>query len=441
MKRLSLHELERVAMAVPLIFLAAIYYVVLGPIHPIFHTWFGFLVLGAVLTAATLLFSKTVFGRVSMLQREVEALSALTQRHNQQLMSLHGADLALMRETRVDDALRRIVEFGPRLAGACHASLTVRQPNGYSLVLTYPPRASESAPQCAIEAAREDGELATADVDPRVLRVALAHLGRPIGVLHLARAYDAEPFTPLDEEVARMFATHAALVVQNDRLYDEVRALAIESERQALAREMHDSLAQVLAFVNTKAQAVELYLRDEDVAAARRQMAELSAAAREVYADIREGISALRVEVAGKRLGDLIQGYASEFGEAARLQVSVDWSVDEDELDLPPTADVQLLRIVQEALANVRRHADAQNVHIKASLNGGALLLEIADDGQGFDPGGRAHDGRPRFGLQTMTERAQAVGGELNVRSAPEMGTNVRITIPGAARPPAQGNA
>jgi nitrate/nitrite-specific signal transduction histidine kinase len=101
------------------------------------------------------------------------------------------------------------------------------------------------------------------------------------------------------------------MVVENDRLYDEVRALAVEAERQALAREMHDSLAQVLAFVNTKAQAVELYLREGDVISARQQMAELSAAAREVYADIREGISALRVEVAGKTLAELIEGYRS----------------------------------------------------------------------------------------------------------------------------------
>jgi len=442
LERLGLPGLERLAVAVPLVFLAAVYYMVLGPIHPIFHTWFGFLMLGVVLAAAAFLFSKVLFRRVRMLQEEVEALQTQTSAHNQQLMSLHGADLALMRETRVVDALRRITELGARLSSACHASLTVQQPNGSSVVFTHPTIGPSDGPRCAIEAAPplSPGTSASAmSEDRRLLSVPLAHLGTPIGTLQLARAEDAEPFSEVDEEVARMFATHGALVVQNDRLYDEVRALAIETERQALAREMHDSLAQVLAFVNTKAQAVELYLRNEDLASARQQMAELSAAAREVYADIRAGISALRIEVAGKRLGELIEEYAREFGDTARLQVQVDWNVDEDALALPPAAEVQLLRIVQEALANVRRHAVAQQVVIEASFDCGALVLVVADDGRGFESDDRSRDGRPRFGLQTMAERAKAVGGMLSVESAPKAGTRVRVTIPDAARPPAQG--
>lgn len=430
LERFGLRELERLSVAAPLLFLAAVYYVVLGPIHPIFHGWFGFLALAVVLTAATLFFSRVLFGRIRALQEEVEALHAQSRAHNHQLVSLQSADLALMRETRVDDALRRSAELGAALAGACHASLAIHQPSGASVTYMHP-TLGDAAARCAIEVAASSGQaLPGGRDDARLISVPLSHLGTAIGTLHLARTRDAEPFTEIDREVVRMFATHAALVVQNDRLFDEVRVLAIEGERQALAREMHDSLAQVLAFVNTKAQAVELYLRDADVTAARQQMAELSAAAREVYADIREGISALRVAVSGRNLGQLIEDYAREFGESAGPPVRVDWRVDDRELELPPAAEVQLLRIVQEALRNVRRHAAARQARVAASLEDATLVLLIEDDGRGFDSAERPADGRARFGLHTMAERAKAIGGELEIVSARENGTRVRITVP-----------
>ncbi|MCC6238094.1 MAG: GAF domain-containing sensor histidine kinase [Dehalococcoidia bacterium] len=430
--RLSLRQLELLAIVAPMIFLAAVYVIVLGPVHPVFHHWPGFVLLAVILGGAVWFFTRAVFGAVRLLQREVEALSAQTERHNQQLMQLHGADLALMRETRVEEALRRIVELGARLAGACHAALVLGLQTDGARILLHPEMEASAASRCALEAAMRDGSdlVAAPRGDDRVLAVVLSHLGTSIGTLYLARRADAAPFTAADEEVARMFATHGAMVVENDRLYDEVRALAIESERQALAREMHDSLAQVLAFVNAKAQAVELYLRSDDVTSAREQMAELSAAAREVYADIREGISALRVEVAGRTLGELIGGYASEFGESAELRIDVDWNVASDTLQMPPSAEVQLLRIVQEALANVRRHAGATRVRIRASVEEDCLDLSVVDDGRGFAPHDRASDGRPRFGLQTMAERAKAIGGTLKVESAPEHGTTVRVRVP-----------
>jgi nitrate/nitrite-specific signal transduction histidine kinase len=377
-------------------------------------------------------FTRAVFGAVRRLQSEVEMLSKQTQLHNEQLMRLHSADMALMRETRVEDALRRIVEVGAQLFGACHGALVIGDQVSSSRTLRYPDATTVDSPHCALEAEASERGIVTNAVasDKRVLSVPLAHLGTSIGTLYLARDADAERFTAVDEEVARMFATHAAMVVENDRLYDEVRALAVEAERQALAREMHDSLAQVLAFVNTKAQAVELYLREGDVISARQQMAELSAAAREVYADIREGISALRVEVAGKTLAELIADYGRVFGESSGVLVEVQWGVGAGELQLSPSAEVQLLRIVQEALTNVRRHALAKRVTIVASIEAEELVLAVTDDGRGFATADRARDGRPRFGLQTMAERAGAVGGRLDIESAPERGTTVRVRVP-----------
>jgi signal transduction histidine kinase len=268
------------------------------------------------------------------------------------------------------------------------------------------------------------------------LSASLTHLEQQLGTLHVARGRAEPPFQADDAEILEMFATHAALVIQNDRLYDEVRALAVEHERQALAHEMHDSLAQVLAFVNTKAQAVEQYLRNDDAPAARQQMAELSAAAREVYGEIREGIAALRIGVGTRGLRQMLEEYLEHFVDSTPLELDSTWEIDDADLALTPAAEVQLLRIVQEALTNVRRHAHASRVKLHVGAEGDQLVVSIRDDGRGFDPAARERDGRPRFGLQTMSERAAAVGAELTVESRPGAGTAVTVRMSRAVQQP-----
>lgn len=433
--RLSLRQLEWIAIVGPISFLALGYFVVLGPVHPFFHGWFGFAFLAVVLSVAVWTFSRSIFGAVRGLHTEIAKLSAETANYNQRLVSLHAANLGLMRETGVEEAFRHIVGKGAELLEACHSTLTLAGDGSAGRVIALE---GESAADSRCELGRLIGSSAEAgalDVrpGPRLLAVPVAYLGSPIGTLHLARPDDAPAFNLTDEEIARMFGTHAALVVQNDRLYDEVRALAVEAERQALAHEMHDSLAQVLAFVNTKAQAVEQYLRQNDHAEARQQMAELSAAAREVLADLRQGIAALRVDMAGKSLRELVEGYGNEFADAAHLEVGLDWRIGEDEVELPPAAEVQLLRIVQEALANVRKHAGASAVELTAASVDGGLFLEVRDNGRGFDASERSEDGRPRFGLQTMRERAAAIGGKLTIDSTRGAGTAVAVRLPSRA--------
>jgi signal transduction histidine kinase len=214
-------------------------------------------------------------------------------------------------------------------------------------------------------------------------------------------------------------------------LHEEREAFVVEQERQHLAHEMHDGLAQVLGFVNLKAQAVEEYLRNGDTATARMQMAELSAAAREVYGDIRQGIVALSTQVdAGGSLRDALQSYIDEFARSTRIPVDVRWAVEDGELQLAPVAKLQLLRIVQEALANVRRHARAESVTVIFTSTDGTLEVAVTDDGSGFEPEAVRRSDRPRLGLRTMQERAEAADGSLSVASRPGEGTTVRVRLP-----------
>lgn len=114
----------------------------------------------------------------------------------------------------------------------------------------------------------------------------------------------------------------------------------------------------------------------------------------------------------------------------AGAELTLDADADVERLELPPAIEIQLVRIVQEALANVRKHARAAHVTVRLSLIGGVLTIEIADDGQGFDPGLETRTGWPRFGLQTMRERAQAVGGRFELESERGAGTRISVSVP-----------
>jgi signal transduction histidine kinase len=134
--------------------------------------------------------------------------------------------------------------------------------------------------------------------------------------------------------------------------------------------------------------------------------------------------------VAGRDLRTLLVEYAHDFADASGLSVHVDWPDAEPADRLSPEAEVQVFRIIQEALANVRRHAGARQVSVEVSVDRAQILIAVRDDGRGFDPDARPAVGQSRFGLRTMAERAETLGGTLEVESAPQSGTLVRLRVP-----------
>jgi signal transduction histidine kinase len=206
-------------------------------------------------------------------------------------------------------------------------------------------------------------------------------------------------------------------------------------ERERIAREMHDGLAQVLGYVNTKSQAVEQLLAAGRVDDARARMAELSAAARSLYVDIREAILGLRSPITpGLGLAGAIADYAERFAEAAKIRVGVEVSPAARAIHLEPDVEAQIFRIVQESLTNVRKHAAASRVSVRLELVDDVLELQLADDGRGFAEQPTNVDGDwPRYGLAAMRERAAAMGARLFLADRAEGGTTVMLKVPVAA--------
>jgi signal transduction histidine kinase len=161
---------------------------------------------------------------------------------------------------------------------------------------------------------------------------------------------------------------------------------------------------------------------------AARQLDQLADAAREVYTDAREGINALRTELGPgldfrQAIEQYLERWQSQSGITGRLSV-------EGELQLPATVELQLLRILQEALANTRKHSGASNVDVALRQHDGRVFASVVDDGAGFDPAGLKRSDFPRFGLAIMRERAESIDGRLEVSSQPGGGTQVRIEVP-----------
>lgn len=248
------------------------------------------------------------------------------------------------------------------------------------------------------------------------------------GGLFVAEKIGAGGFSERDEETLGRFADAVAAAMDHAHLRERLRAVAALEERKRIGREIHDGVAQVLAYVNAKAQAVDLLLERGDVARARDQLRQLTRAAQDASVDAREAIMDLRTDVfpdqpLPDKLRDCVLRWETLAGVKARVEVDPD-------ARCAAGVTLQLLCIVQEALANVRKHARADSVHVQLRREGSRVLVTVHDDGAGFE---LSSNGTPRFGLSIMRERAESVGGTLRVTAGPDAGTTVSVDMPGFA--------
>jgi len=216
--------------------------------------------------------------------------------------------------------------------------------------------------------------------------------------------------------------------VENARLYEKVQASAIAEERERISKELHDGLAQVLGYVITKSQATRQILRK--IAAATDNLIELENVAQDVYTDTREDILGLRTAISGDHdMITTIREYLALFSQMHGIKVTLEVS-DRIVPQLSQRVELQAIRIMQEALSNIRKHAEATHAQVKLTANDNEFVLSVSDDGKGFDveKAGKNHDAK--FGIRTIRERAESINSSLIIESKPEHGTRVMLTIP-----------
>lgn len=215
------------------------------------------------------------------------------------------------------------------------------------------------------------------------------------------------------------------------QILEQQRALAMLKEDEQLARELHDSLGQVLGYAHLTLEAARKLIADGKLTQADDHLAKLAGVMANAHADVREYILNLRTAPTEQQpfftaLQHYLNGYYLNYGIPVDLKIDTEL----DERILAPETQMQLFRILQEAFSNARQHAATNSLQVSFIVTDSRLHMHIQDNGQGFDPQQVANLGGGHFGLHIMRERAEQLGGCLRIETAPGKGTRVEVEVP-----------
>ena len=226
-------------------------------------------------------------------------------------------------------------------------------------------------------------------------------------------------------------SSHLAGAIESLRVEALERESAVAEERGLLARELHDSIAQSLAFLKIQVGLLRQALKRQDTAQTGAVLDELDAGVQESLADVRELLVHFRTRTSAEDIRPALTTTLRKFEHQTGLATHL--TVQGDGMPLPPDVQVQVLHVVQEALSNVRKHAGASTVWVEVE-QGPGWRVEIRDDGCGMDLAASAPD-EGHVGLGIMRERAQRIGATVELSSVPGAGTCVSLSLPGPAAP------
>jgi len=258
-----------------------------------------------------------------------------------------------------------------------------------------------------------------------------------LSVTHLALSQLTERFTWIMQGynltlliVYTLFCFVAALVPYriNLNIRRRIEREAIIEERRRIAREIHDGVAQSLSYLNLKTKAVSDSVSSQNTVQALTDIGEIRKVVQDTYEDIRESIDQLSTEIRTLPITTALGNYIREFSNNNAIPVK--FTVPKSFTRLSPIAELQLLRITQEALTNVRRHSLANEVEVKLKNTSDAIEMMVRDNGQGFNLMDLANAPPGYHGLNIIKERAEGLGGSLNISTAPGKGAELIISLP-----------
>ncbi|MCG2786419.1 MAG: GAF domain-containing sensor histidine kinase [Anaerolineae bacterium] len=247
----------------------------------------------------------------------------------------------------------------------------------------------------------------------------------PAGMLVLG-SNTIQTFAERQRALLETIAAQLALLLQNARLMVQLEYQAVLDERTRLAREIHDGLAQTLAFLKIQSAQMQNYLSRGETERLTSTLQSSYRTLSDAYLDARQAIDNLR-RAPSSSLREWLGEVLADFRESAG-NIEAELTTFEVSGDFPPTIQAQLIRIVQEALSNVRKHAQASQVVICAREHDGYILLEVRDNGIGFTPD--SLEASARYGLRGMRERSEMIGADFQISSQPNQGTLISLRLP-----------
>jgi signal transduction histidine kinase len=366
------------------------------------------------------------------------------------LKAVSDAVLAVAAELSVEEVLQRLVHSARELAGARYAALGLPDGDGgfrrfltsgmsEKLIASLGPLPRQHGVLGAMLETEEPHRTRDVHEHPRFrgwwpaghpdmrsfLGVPIVAPEGVIGAFYLTEKIDAPDFTDEDEELIGLLAAHAAIAITNARLYEQSRELSIVAERNRLSLDLHDAVSQRLFGLVLNAETASTLL-ERDPRAASTQVAKLREQAQEALDELRSLVFELRpLDLEKDGICGALRKHVDMLSRLQQQQIELDVA---DDIAADEIRDREVLRIAQEALQNALKHADAQHIAVRLRADDGLLLLEVEDDGVGFEPDAANLRSR-RLGLTSMEERAARLGGNLRIRSAPGGGTTVRLEV------------
>lgn len=245
-----------------------------------------------------------------------------------------------------------------------------------------------------------------------------------IGTLDVQSSH-VNGFIEDDIRLLQSLGDQIAVAIENARLYERSQRLAVVEERQRLARELHDSLTQLLYSTTLFAEAARREIGVGDMKLVEDYLDQLSDMSEQALRQMRLLVFELRPPALDR---EGLVGALQQRLRAVEERVGIETElVVDSEIELPSIVEEGLFRIVQEALNNALRHAEATSVTVRIRVDATNVLLEVADNGNGFDSGATSERGG--MGLVFMRERAESLGGQLDIRSAPGEGTTLMVGV------------
>jgi len=369
------------------------------------------------------------------------------------LIALHNASLELVKDVSLDRLLERIAAVACEQADARYAALGVLDENGKLVKFISVGMEEDAIKRMAHPPVGKGliGELMNTETPLRVPVIQehprsvgfpahhpkmVSFLGVPIrtshhqlGQIYLTEKIGAPEFTADDEKIIQMLAAYAAAAIQNARLHENTHRLAVLEERERIGMDLHDGIIQAIYGVGLSLEGALHYI-DGSPAEAKERIQHSIDGLNQAIRDLRAYILDLRPRQMGNDgLMSGLRRLATEFRTNSLAEVVLT-GPDAELIDLSPSQALALFHICQETLANAAKHAKASKVEISLWSTEDRLLMEIHDNGRGFDM--ESMNLSIGHGLANMQTRAQAAGGDVDISSMPGEGTTVLAWVPRA---------
>ncbi len=398
------------------------------------HPWQDEAVLLVGVLLVALATSQLLFHRIDrsqQRQREAEMLRQIGVEvtSNLELDSVLNSILLRGREALDTDCLGIALAAGPRrqlILQARDAATSQRLPAPSDAIFPWETAETGEERERAVAPPAQNGKGCPACA--RCLALPLRMGPQLLGALCVG-SRTSRPYSAPQRGVVEQMVHLASVAISNCLLHERAKNLATLEERDRIAREIHDSHAQALGYMSMRARGALEQLEQGKLDQVGVALQELAQAADDAYIDVREAILGLRLSAQAEGgLRAMLEDYLEKYSRQSRIAAQL-VAQEESPFDLPPRIEIQLVRVIQEALTNVRKHAHATHAWVTLEQQDGIARVTVGDDGRGFDPAMAELPSGSHYGIVTMRERMAAIGGQLRLDSRAGGGTIVTATV------------